>query len=271
MKPTGPRLPVRCQITFAYISSLAICVGIAVASVVGFALGRDGLYKTSKSVLVSPGGDAANLSLVLPTLLCSLCLAKRGSLVGMLLWPGALFYCLYAYLPYLVGAPFTVLVFLHAALVTFSAFTVIGLLARIDGEEVRQRLEAAPVRNIGGAIVVIAVLAYAGLTVNAISALANPVVEPAMRGHWVADWAVGTPALLVGGFLAWRRAPFGYTTALGLLLVSALGGLAFAIAAVVDNLLANQHTELAVIAVHLVISAVSLVLIGLFVSRSRLL
>jgi hypothetical protein len=262
------RLPIRRDIGFAYVSSLGICVGIAAASVAGFVQGRGGLYDASTSVLVSRGGDAANLLLVLPTLLFSLWLAKRGSLIGVLLWPGALFYGLYAYIPYLIGAPFTALFFVYVALVTLSAFTLIGLLASVDGGEVRQRLEAVPVRNFGGALVAIAVLAYLGLTVNEVNALANPVIEPAMRGHWVADWAVGTPALLLGGVLSWRRAPIGYVAAAGLLLVSAIGGVVFAFAAVVDNLLASPLTEPATIAVHLVIAAVSFALLGHFVRRA---
>jgi hypothetical protein len=50
-----------------------------------------------------------------------------------------------------------------------------------------------------------------------------------------------------------------------LLLVSGLGGVAFAVAAVLDNLGSGPQTEPAVIAVHLVISAVSFALLAWFV------
>lgn len=61
-------------------------------------------------------------------------LARRGSLIGLLLWPGTLFYVLYGYAFYLIGVPFNALFLLYVALVTVSTYTMIGLLASIDGE-----------------------------------------------------------------------------------------------------------------------------------------
>jgi hypothetical protein len=257
-------LAINRELTLAYISSLVIALGIGVTSVAGLVWGADSLYADSQLVLVSSGADAANLILVLPILLGAMWLAWRGSLIGLLLWPGALFYVLYAYVPYLVGAPFGGLFFVHAGLVTLSAFTLIGIVAAIDGAEVRHRLAAAPAHGVGAALVVIAVAAYAGLAAAAVSALGNPAGEAATRPLAVADWALGTPVLLAGGVLLWRRAALGYVVAAGLLLVSGLGGVAFGVAAVVDNFLSGPQTEAAVIAVHLVISAVSFALLGYF-------
>jgi hypothetical protein len=259
-----PSLPTRRDLTLAYVASLLVAVGILAASGVGLLLGSDGLYADSSLVLVSKGADAANLVLVLPILLGSMWLARRGSLFGLLLWPGVLFYALYAYVPYLVGAPFSGLFFIYVALVTLSAFAVVGILAIIHGQEVRQRLAAAPARGIGVALILIAAAAYAGLAATAISALGDPAGEAATRPLAVADWALGTPVLLAGGVLLWRRAPLGYTAAPGLLLVSGLGGVAFVVAALVDNLLSGPQTEAAVIAVHLVIGAVSFALLAWF-------
>jgi hypothetical protein len=200
-----------------------------------------------------------------PLLLGAMWAARRGRLLGLLLWPGALFYTLYAYLPYAISASATWLLFVDVALVTLSAFTLIGLLATIDASVVRQRLARAPAAWVGGALVAIGLLAYAGLAANAGSTLA----EVGGRGHWVADWNVGTPVLVLGGVLLLRRAPLGYLAAAGLLLVSALGGVVFAIAAAVDNLLNGPRTEPSIIVVHLVISAVSGVLLAAFLGRGR--
>ena len=155
---------------------------------------------------------------------------------------------------------------MYVGLVTLSAFTVIGIVASVDGREVRRRLAGAPARSVGGALLVIAVLAFAGLTAAAIGALGDPAGDLGMRPLAVADWAVGTPVLLLGGALLWRRAPLGYVAAPGLLLVSGLGGVTFAAAAVLDNLQAGPRTEPAVIAVHLVIGAVSFGLLAFFLA-----
>jgi hypothetical protein len=255
-------LPTIRSLSGAYLSSSVIAVGLVVASAAGLA---GDPYGTSALVLVSRGADAANLVLVLPILLGSMWLARRGSLIGLLLWPGGLFYVLYAYVPYVVGAPFTALFFVHVGLVTLSAFTIIGILASIDAADVRQRLARAPARSVGGALVVIALLAYAGLIGVAIRALGDPTTEAATRPLAVADWVVGTPVLVIGGLLLLGRAALGYVVAPGLLLVSGLGGVAFAIAAVVDNVLGSPQTEPAVIAIHLVIATISIGLLAYFV------
>ena len=229
LSPAAP--PTKHDLRLTFVSSLFVAFGIAVVSVVGLVWGSDGLYPAeAPSVLVSRAGDAASLVVVLPSLLVSMWLARRGSLLGPLLWPGALFYALYTYAIYLGGAPFTVLVFGYVVLVIVSAATVIGIVAAIDGDQVRQRLATAPARAVGGALVVIAVMAYAGLTVTALSMLGSPPSELGFRAQWVVDCTLGTPVLLLGGTLLWRHASVGYAAAPGLLLVSGLGGVAFAVA-----------------------------------------
>lgn len=263
--PIATALPLRRDLTVACVSSLAVAFVLAVASIAGLVLGSEGLYDAgSPLVQVSRGGDAANLLLGLPVLVGSLWLAKRGSLIGLLLWPGALFYVLYTDALYLVGAPLSGLFFAYVAVVTLSAWTLTGIVVSIDAEEVRRRQAAAPARSVGIALVVIAGLAYVGLTAAVGSSLGGPSGEVGMRPQWVVDYALGTPVLLLGGALLWRRRPLGYVAAAGLLLVSGLNGLAFAAAALLDGLLGGRPIEPAVVVVHLVIGGVSLGLLAYF-------
>ncbi|HKU10777.1 MAG TPA: hypothetical protein VJQ61_06060, partial [Sinomonas sp.] len=90
-------------------ASLVAATTAVLASAFGLAAGA-GRYAQSQSVLVSQGADVANLIAVL-LVLVALWLAIRGSLTALLLWPGGLFYLAYAYIPYLIGAPFTPLLF----------------------------------------------------------------------------------------------------------------------------------------------------------------
>lgn len=269
-QPIAPALPIQRDIGLAYVSSIFICLAVAVVSVAGLIWGAGGPYSVgSPLVQVSRGGDAANLVLVLPALVASMWIARRGSLSGPLLWPGALLYVLYTYGLYLVGAPFNALFFGYVALVTLSAWTLIAIVASVDGEAVGRRLATAPARSVGGALVLIAVMAYAGLTVAAVAALGGPATEPGMRPQWVIDYALGTPTLLAGGVLMWRREPLGYVAAAGLLLVSGLNGLAFVASGVLDGLLAGRSIEPAVVAVHLVIGGVSFALLAFFLRGAR--
>lgn len=260
-------LPVTRRLDAAYVGSLIVGLGIVVVSAIGLASST--AQGDGSLVLISRGADVANLVVVLPVLLATMRFAHRGSVIGLVLWPGALFYVTYAYVPYLVGAPFSGLFFGYVLLVTLSALTLIGVVASLDLQEIARRLAAAPAHTVGAGLVVVALLAYAGLAGQAIAALADPASEIATRPLSVADWALGTPVLLVGGVLLWLRLPLGYVVAPALLLVSGLGGVVFAIAAVVDNVLAVPQTEPAVIVVHLVIAAISFAFLAFFVRRAH--
>ncbi len=56
----------------------------------------------------------------------SMWLARRGALVGLLMWPGALFYVLYDYGYYALGAPFNVFFVAYLALIRLSAYALIA-------------------------------------------------------------------------------------------------------------------------------------------------
>lgn len=222
------------DLTLAYRATLVIAALMAVVSMAGLALGARGLYGPDPllAVGVTPvaggllvpgwlGQDAVNLVVGVPILLGSLWLARRGSLIGLLLLPGALFYVLYTYTLYLVGAPFSVLFLLYVPLATLSAYVIIGLLSGFDREQVRQQLsQPVSARLIGGLLVVLALLTLAQDASGALlTALGGAAATAAMaRPVWIGDLAVEAPAVLVGGVLLWRRRALGYAVGPGLLL-----------------------------------------------------
>jgi hypothetical protein len=263
-RPGGP--PVARDLTLAYLASLLVAALMAVASAAGILLAPAGLYGRDPAlVAVFAGQDAANLLVGLPILLGSVWLARRGSFAGLLLWPGALFFVLYTYALYLVGAPFNALFLLYVGLVVLSAYMTVGVVAGTDGDAVRVRLARAPARTVGGVLVGIGLLATAGLMAPVITALGDPSsVDPLLHARWVVDFAVGNPVLLIGGVLLWRRTGLGYATAAGLLFLSGVNGVAFAVGAALGALLTATPIDAAVIAVHLVIAAVCLALLAYF-------
>ena len=251
-----------------FLASVAVAAGTAIVSVIGIVQGSE-LYGTDPPlILVSPGGDLANLIITLPALIAVMWFARRGSFVGLLMWPGAMFYTLYIYSVYLVGAPTGMMLFAYVALVVLSATSLVASLARIATDRVRSQLARTPVRFVGGALVVIAIAAYAGLTATAVSEFGRRGAESGFRPQWVIDCALGTPPLLIGGFLAWLRRPLGYAIVGGLLFVSGLGGLAFAAAAMLQGLLSYAPIEWLVVGVHLIISAISFGLMVWFLEES---
>jgi hypothetical protein len=227
-------LPIRHTLTLAYRSSLVVAVLIAVVSATGLLFGSAGLYgpdphravgvTEAEAGLLVPGFlalDTYNLVVGLPILLTLLWLVYRGSLIGLLLWPGVLFYMVYTYALYLVGTPFSVLFLAYIALVAVSASTMIGIVANIDGERVRQRLGGVvPARAIGAILIGLAVLTLvqdaSGTVVIALAGGAPR--DPLARHVWIADLALEVPAMLLGGVLLWQHKRLGYVAGAGLLL-----------------------------------------------------
>jgi hypothetical protein len=277
MKP----LPAKRDLTLSYRTSLIVAALMAFASGGGLLLGSGGLYgphptlslgvTEAEAGLLLPGflgQDAFSLLVGLPLLLGSLWLARRGSLIGLLFWPGMLFYALYWYVLYLTGAPFSVLFLVYVPLVTLSAFTTIGLMSSIDGEEVRRRLSGAvPARVIGAILVVLGLLTLAQDASGAlITALVDDApADPAARPVWIVDLALQAPAVIVGGVLLWRHQPLGYVAGAGLLLQYGLSAVGFVAGMVLESVLTGSPLDAATSIVLLVFGIVCCVPLSFFV------
>ena len=210
-------LPIRCSLTLAYAVSLVIAAIMAIASVAGLLYGSI-IYPTDELLQSFVPNDVVNLFIGLPILLGSIWLARRGKLVGLLFWPGALFYVFYTYLVYVLGMPLNVAFVLHLTLLTLSAYAMIGLVACIDGKAVQDRLTGAVSERVGGGVLaglgILFLVQVAGVLVNAL--LSQTPVPAAELALHVSDFLI-SPAWVIGGVLLWRRKALGYVTGLGLL------------------------------------------------------
>ena len=275
-------LPVKRDLTLAYRLSLVVAVLVTVASAAGLVLGYGaGLYGTDPKLalgvreaeagLLLPGllgQDIINLVAGAPLLLGSMWLARRGSLLGLLFWPGVLFYTLYWYVLYVVGAPFSVLFLLHVPLVTLSAFALIALVSAIDGEEMRRRLAGAvPARMVGAVLVLLGLLTLAQDATGALlTALADDApTDPAARHVWIADLVLQAPVVIVGGALLWRRWPLGYVAGAGLLLQYGLSAVGFVAGMALRAVLSASRLDLTTSVVLLVFGVVCFVPLAIFV------
>jgi hypothetical protein len=274
-------LPVKRDLTLIYALSLVIAVMLAGVSVAGIVLGSAGLYTNDRQVaagltlatagLIVPGflaQDVMNLALGLPILLGSLWLARRGALIGLLLWPGALFSVLYTYALYAIGAPFSALFLPYVALVAVSAYTMIGLVASIDGVQVRQWLaDALPARTIGGVLMGLACLTLAQDASGALlTALVGDAPSPLLAQHvWIVDLAIEVPAVLLGGVLLWRRATLGYVVGAGLLFQFGLMPTGMAAISGLQPILTGSPIDVAAIIGLLIFSVVCFAMLAFFV------
>jgi hypothetical protein len=210
-------LPLTRALTLSYVFSLVVALIMTVASIAGL-LYPTRLYPTDELRQSFVANDVVNLLIGLPILLGSMWLARRGTLIGLLLWPGALFYVLYNYMVYAFALPLNVELLLSLVLLTLSTYTTIGLVASIDGKEVQRRLSGVvPERLAGGVLTGLGIafsLLAIGTMVNHLVSK-TPIAGPELALQ-VSDLIV-TPAWVIGGILLWRREPLGYVTGAGLL------------------------------------------------------
>lgn len=216
-RPAG--LPLTRDLAPAYRLSLLVALLMTVASIAGL-LYQEVFYPDGELVLSFVPSDGFNLAVGLPLLLVPMWLARRGSLIGLLAWPGALFYVLYMYIPYLIAVPFSVLFPPYILLVALSAYTLIRLVASIDGQAVGQRLAGfVPVRTSAGILLGLALLIIVRQAALILTALTNQIpINRIELSAWIADFAVAVPALLVVGVQMWRHRDRGYVAGAGLFL-----------------------------------------------------
>lgn len=211
------KLPVKRSLKLTYISSLIISALLAAATLLGI-LDQNSTYPTEELLQGFLASDVAVLFIGLPILLVSIWLTRRGKLIGLLLWPGALFFVFYNYLIYILAMPFNIAYLMHLLLVMLSGYTLIDLVSNIDGQKVQHQIAGAvPERLSGGVLAGLAILFFLRVIVMMVDALINQTqfsnVELALHA---ADFII-TPAWIICGALLWQRKQFGYVTGLGML------------------------------------------------------
>ncbi len=210
-------LPIRYDLTLSFVLSLIIAFLMTVASVVSLVL-RASVYPTEELSKTFIPNDLINLIIGLPLLLLAMWLARRGQVVGLLCWPGALFFIVYNYIAYLFAVPLSAVFLLHMVLVALSIYSMILLLASISPDEAAQLLRASvPNAMAAGVLAPLGAIFFIRVIVVIIQSFGarTPMPQSELAVN-VADFLV-TPSWIIGGILLWFKKPFGYIAALGLL------------------------------------------------------
>lgn len=207
-------LPVIRDLTVPYLLSLATAALLVVSSVAGLVYGERGLYAPDPRTLPAfLGQDGVTLVAGVPLLLGAVWAARRGSVRGLLLWLGALFYVAYSYAYYLTV--FNALFLVYVGVVSMSLYGLIYLLVSVDAAGVRARFSVrTPVRLAGGFLMVMMGLfgaMWGAAVVAALAAGSGP--SDVQRTVWPLDLAIAFPAGFWGGVWLWRRRPLAYVVA----------------------------------------------------------
>ena len=212
-------LPVTNSLKLLYLFSLLIALLIFITSVTSI-INQDDIYPSEELLQAFLPNDIVNLLIGLPILLGSMWLARRGNLIGLLFWPGAILFGLYNYIIYLFGMPFGVTFPFYLVIVTLSVYTEIALVASIDGGVVKQRLAGKVPERVAGGVLSVAGVAFGLLAMSVIvGALANDTaLTKTESGLSTADFILCV-AWIIGGVMLWKRQPLGYVGGSGLLFI----------------------------------------------------
>jgi hypothetical protein len=205
------------SLLIVYISSVILAAIMAGTSLIGLIV-PSATYSSQELAETFVPNDVLNLFIGLPVLLLSVWLAFRGTLLGLLLWPGALFYVVYTYLTYIFSIPFNVLYFGYFMLVVGSVYSIIVLLLKLEATSIYRKLESVvPARTTGIILTVFGSLfAIRALGILIGSTLSGKPLAVTEFGLNITDLII-TPFWVVGGVLLIKRKKSGYLVGLGIL------------------------------------------------------
>jgi hypothetical protein len=218
---TSP-LPITRSIKPVTVLSLLVALLMTILSAAGF-VNPSVVYPAVGMQEAFLANDVVNLLVGLPILLGSIWLSRRGVLIGLLLWPGALLYTLYNYIAYLFGMPFRGVALAYLAIVLLSAYAVFDLLRIIDKQAVHERLSGRVPRRFAGWVLLLFGVLFLGRAIGLIvQAIIDQTSLPGSElGVLIAD-IVLSALWIAGGVSLLGRKPLGYVGGLGLLFAASM-------------------------------------------------
>jgi hypothetical protein len=182
----------------------------------------NGLYRDGPNLVAqAKGQDLISLLIVLPILIITAILARRGILQARLIWLGCMMYLVYTYASYAFALRYNPLFLVYIALLGCSLYALIIGLAVLDMAGVKTgSTENTPVKSVSVFLAVLAFLFYFVWLSELIPALVSGKIPqsiltdgtPTNVVH-VLDMAWILPAFLITSISLWRKQALGYTFA----------------------------------------------------------
>jgi hypothetical protein len=249
-----------------YILSVIIAFLVVLVSIFGI-LFKDNIYPTENLIQSFIPNDIINLTIGIPFLIISLWLIKRGKIIGLLCWPGAIFYFLYVYFPYLLGIPFNTLFLPYLIIFSLCIYTLIGIVASLDQNGIKEKISGKVPYKVSGFILIalslIIILRQVALIINALNN--NIDVSQQELAVWIDDFTIGVPAMLISGYSLFKNKPLGYATGAGLFIAYSLLSLGLLPFLAIQSYLANTEIDFFGIIILLIMASICLVPFGYFV------
>ena len=198
-----------------------LLVADAIVATVASLVRPDLIHGPAVSVGSLRGTALVVLVVALPVLVASMVAVRRGSMLAIVGWLGALGYITYQGILFLYGSPFNGLFFFYLGMLSFGLWAVIALVPRLDIAAFSGRFgPRTPVRAIAGFFVVLTGAFYV-LWLKAIVPALFESESPAFLvgtgmitgAGQIIDLSFALPVTLLAAVTIWQRRSWGYLLA----------------------------------------------------------
>ena len=161
-----------------------------------------------------------NLVIIVPLFIISLWLTLKDNIVGLLLWPGILFYLVFIYLFYSISISFQWISILYFIITTLCGYSSIGIIGKMNSDKIYIFLaNRLPSSVTGGLLLLFGIFFLVLDSLNIVGYINNSSpIEIYQYTPWIVDFTVVIPLLFIGGSLIIQKKNLGYVLSLGLLL-----------------------------------------------------
>jgi hypothetical protein len=200
--------------------SVPLCIVLAITGLGAF---WPAIYWQEKPVSAAGGvaSDILDLFLVVPILVVSTILARRGSLCALLIWTGTLAFLSYNFMIYAFAVRFNAMFLAYCAVLGLSFYGVMAVREFLPAHEVAKTFgPGAPRKSIAVAFLVLAVTAAGGELKEIVAAIHSGQTPPSVieagqltNPIHVLDLCFLLPALVIAAVLLLRRSEEGFVLA----------------------------------------------------------
>ena len=264
------RLPLKKKLSKTYLTSYLIACLTSIVSISSLFL-RDDFYQTEGLIQTFVTNDVINLSIGIPILLLSIFWTKRGKLIGLLFWKGALAFNLYIFITYSLALPLSWISVLYISLVLLDIGTLYQLVTTIDGEKIELALRDQVHEKICSGILtgfgILFLLRSIAVLFSAIhSAETQSKIELATN---ITDF-IFAPVFILTGMSLWKKKALGYVGGLGLLFLASMLFVGLIFFLMLEPVLTNTPFSPMDLIIICILGAISFLPLVLFIRGVRL-
>ncbi len=201
-----------------------VVVAILVFSISVYSIISDTIYADAATRLSFRSTDFANSLFGVPYLLTGAWLLYRKRKSWIWIVPGALFYVVYVYLPYVLALEVNQLFLAYILIIAGSLYLLAIVLATRDYPRIEREFSGdCSLRMMVGVMLLLGIFIAIRQSTLSMSAVAEGMqIEMTDVAIWIDDLVLGCPALLFGAYFLHKRKGIGYVIGPAMLLCYAI-------------------------------------------------